>query len=307
MASIEFQAPSVRSGHLLLGLLANDDLARLARETSKEFHSISVESLKKNFAEITAGSAESKDVSRNVFALGGAHADEAVSEVGEGGAAFGKTKALDQFTIDLTAKAREGGIDPVLGRDFEIRQVIDILTRRRQNNPILTGEAGVGKTAVVEGFALRIAAGDVPSRLRTSRSARSISGLLQAGRRYQGRIRKPPEVGDRRSQILAAADHSLYRRSAHDDRRRRAGRTERRREPAQAGAGARRTAHDRRDDLGRVQKVFREGRGARPTVPGGQGRRTDEEQAIVMMRGLHRQRSKSTTRFASWTKRSTTR
>ena len=77
-----------------------------------------------------------------------------------------KTPALDQFTIDLTGQARAGKIDPVLGRDPEIRQIIDILTRRRQNNPILTGEAGVGKTAVVEGFALRIAAGDVPPPLQ---------------------------------------------------------------------------------------------------------------------------------------------
>src|SRR6185369_16572858 len=98
----------------------------------------------------------------------------------------GKTKSLDQFTEDLTAKARAGKIDPVLGRDFEIRQVIDILTRRRQNNPILTGEAGVGKTAVVEGFALRIAQGDVPPPLKKV-SVRTLDlGLLQAGAGVKG-------------------------------------------------------------------------------------------------------------------------
>ena len=96
------------------------------------------------------------------------------------------TAALDQFTIDLTARARAGKIDPILGRDLEIRQVIDILTRRRQNNPILTGEAGVGKTAVVEGFALRIAAGDVPPALQDVTLRTLDLGLLQAGAGVKG-------------------------------------------------------------------------------------------------------------------------
>src|SRR5919106_439129 len=97
-----------------------------------------------------------------------------------------KTPALDQYTIDLTGRARKGDIDPVLGRDFEIRQLVDILTRRRQNNPILTGEAGVGKTAVVEGLALRIVAGDVPPPLRNV-SLRGLDlALLQAGAGVRG-------------------------------------------------------------------------------------------------------------------------
>ena len=178
LASIEFEAQRIRSGHLILSLLTNDDLARLAREISKEFHQISVESLRKNFAEITAGSIESREAS-NASARTD---DDAQPEISAGG----KTKALDQFTVDLTAKARKGDIDPVLGRDFEIRQVIDILTRRRQNNPILTGEAGVGKTAVVEGFALRIAQGDVPPPLKNV-SVRTLDlGLLQAGAGIKG-------------------------------------------------------------------------------------------------------------------------
>src|SRR5206468_2577656 len=98
----------------------------------------------------------------------------------------GKTKALDQYTEDLTAKARAGKIDPVLGRDAEIRQIIDILTRRRQNNPILTGEAGVGKTAVVEGFALRVAHGDVPPPLRNVAVRTLDLALLQAGAGIKG-------------------------------------------------------------------------------------------------------------------------
>src|SRR5262249_48014055 len=145
LASIEYGESKVRSGHLILALLSNDDLARLAREISSEFSHISIENLKQRLAEIAAGSAED----REAMSL----ADRDSSAVDAAPAATrGKTNALDQFTIDLTVRAREGKIDPVLGRDFEIRQVVDILTRRRQNNPILTGEAGVGKTAVVEGF-----------------------------------------------------------------------------------------------------------------------------------------------------------
>ncbi len=159
VASIDFGGAQVRSGHLLLALLNTDDLARLAREISHEFAHISVESLKEKLAEITYGSIEDREVTSS-------EAQPGVVGSEEGRPAGGKTKSLDQFTVDLTAKARTGQIDPVLGRDFEIRQVVDILTRRRQNNPILTGEAGVGKTAVVEGFALRIAKGDVPLPLK---------------------------------------------------------------------------------------------------------------------------------------------
>ncbi|HKZ03633.1 MAG TPA: Clp protease N-terminal domain-containing protein, partial [Pyrinomonadaceae bacterium] len=179
LASVDYNAARVRSGHLLLALLASDSLARIAREISKEFASISVESLKKDLQSISAGSAEDRDATT----LGA----EGPATAGEGGPiGAGKTKALDQFTIDLTAKARAGQIDPVLGRDFEIRQVVDILTRRRQNNPILTGEAGVGKTAVVEGFALRIARGDVPDPLKKVAVRTLDLGLLQAGAGIKG-------------------------------------------------------------------------------------------------------------------------
>ena len=176
LASIGLGVNTIRSGHLLLALLASDDLASLARESSAEFGRISVEDLHKRLSDITAGSPES--------------AGEAPVGAGAPGtppaAAGGKTAALDQYTINLTARARKGEIDPVLGRDFEIRQLVDILTRRRQNNPILTGEAGVGKTAVVEGLALRIVAGDVPPPLRNV-SLRTLDlGLLQAGAGVKG-------------------------------------------------------------------------------------------------------------------------
>ena len=176
VASIDFAAPSIRSGHLLLALLGTDDLARIARESSDEWSKVSVEELHKHLRDLTAGSAEDK-----------ASAPAPVSETAQPGAAGpSKTPALDQYTIDLTGRARQGEIDPVLGRDFEIRQLVDILTRRRQNNPILTGEAGVGKTAVVEGLALRIVAGDVPPPLRNV-ALRSLDlALLQAGAGVRG-------------------------------------------------------------------------------------------------------------------------
>jgi type VI secretion system protein VasG len=146
LASVEQGGARVRSGHLLWALLADETLARRGHEASGQLLKIPPDALKRDFAAVTAGSSE-------------AAATAAPGEIGAADApprAAGSA-ALDQYTIDLTARARAGKIDPILGRDFEIRQVIDILTRRRQNNPILTGEAGVGKTAVVEGFAARIA------------------------------------------------------------------------------------------------------------------------------------------------------
>src|SRR5215203_1323350 len=179
LASVNYGAARVRSGHLLLALLADERTAWLAREMSGEFARVSVEALKQDLAEIVAGSREDGE-SR------AAPATAAEDVGGEAPSAGGKTRALDQYTVDLTDKARRGLIDPVLGRDSEIRQVIDILTRRRQNNPILTGEAGVGKTAVVEGFALRVAQGDVPEPLKTVAVRTLDLGLLQAGDGVKG-------------------------------------------------------------------------------------------------------------------------
>jgi type VI secretion system protein VasG len=176
LASIEFGAPAVRTGHLLLAMLADDDLLRLTRETMPELARISADALRREMRDIVSGSAEDEPAGR-----------ESSGEAPAGGPALGgKTPALDQFTVDLTLRARQGKIDPVLGRDFEVRQVVDILTRRRQNNPILTGEAGVGKTAVVEGFALRIAAGDVPPPLKNVALRTLDLGLLQAGAGVKG-------------------------------------------------------------------------------------------------------------------------
>ncbi|MCK6556302.1 type VI secretion system ATPase TssH [Candidatus Binatia bacterium] len=178
VASVDFGVARVRSGHLAIALLGNDDLGRLARESAADLGRVVLEDLRKRFADIVGGSIED----RGEAALG-----MAAPEPGTPGAvAGGKTPALDQYTIDLTARARAGKIDPVLGRDAEVRQIVDILTRRRQNNPILTGEAGVGKTAVVEGLALRIAEGDVPPPLRPVALRVLDLGLLQAGASVKG-------------------------------------------------------------------------------------------------------------------------
>ena len=176
--SIDFGATQIRSGHALLALLENTELARIARDIGKELQKIQPELLRKDFLAIVEGTQEDTDAQ--------AAAAAPSSDGAAAPRAGGKTPNLDQFTVDLTGNARKGKIDPVLGRDAEIRQVIDILMRRRQNNPILTGEAGVGKTAVVEGFALRIAHGDVPPPLKNVDVRTLDLALLQAGAGIKG-------------------------------------------------------------------------------------------------------------------------
>jgi type VI secretion system protein VasG len=183
LGSIELGAAQVRTGHCVLALVSTVELQRLAADISKEFEKIPAEVLRKEFLTITAPSPEAA-AEVGLQSGGGSSA----SSGGASGApkAGGKTPNLDQFCVDLTAKAKAGKIDPVLGRDFEVRQVVDILLRRRQNNPILVGEAGVGKTAVVEGFARRIVEGDVPEPLRNVRLLSLDLALLQAGAGIKG-------------------------------------------------------------------------------------------------------------------------
>jgi type VI secretion system protein VasG len=169
----------IRSGHLLLALLTAPDLAQLAQRGSKLFAQVPIDRLKHDFDKLTRGSDEA--VSSAPSESGGG---DPVSELEQAGAHM--TPALDQFTTCLTQRARDGKLDPAIGRDPEIRQAIDILMRRRQNNPILTGEAGVGKTAVVEGLALRIASGDVPEVLCGVEIHTLDMGLLQAGASVKG-------------------------------------------------------------------------------------------------------------------------
>ena len=180
LGSLNYQSQRIRSGFLLTALLNDSKLASHVRTISPELAKIPAERLARELGAIIAPSAETAtDV--------GAPPTESAGAGGAPTAAPGsKTPALDQFTINLTDRAKKGEIDPVVGRDFEIRQVIDILTRRRQNNPILTGEAGVGKTAVVEGFALRVTAGDVPDALKNVVVRTLDLGLLQAGAGVKG-------------------------------------------------------------------------------------------------------------------------
>src|SRR6204780_1820624 len=181
IGSLEFGGGQVRTGFTTLALVSDDELSRIVRDISKELLKIEPESLRKQLPAILEDSLEyaAQPAAAGVSG-GGAPGAAGAAKAG------GKTPNLDQFTVNLTENAKKGKIDPVLGRDFEIRQVIDILTRRRQNNPILTGEAGVGKTAVVEGFALRIAQGDVPPPLKNVHVRTLDLALLQAGAGVKG-------------------------------------------------------------------------------------------------------------------------
>ena len=179
IGSLEYGAGQIRTGFTILALATNDELVRLMRDVSKEFQKVQAEALRKDFAAIVASSSEEvQTLTAGAPALPGVP--------GAAPKAGGKTPNLDQFTVNLTERAKTGKLDAVLGRDMEIRQVIDILMRRRQNNPILTGEAGVGKTAVVEGFALRVAQGDVPPPLRNVTVRTLDLALLQAGAGIKG-------------------------------------------------------------------------------------------------------------------------
>ena len=183
--TLMFGESQVRSGHLIVGILKTKSLSHVLQSISKEFDKVKVETLTERFDELLSGSPEHGLHASDGFQVGGgAVPGEASGAMAP--AQMGKQQALKQFTVDLTEQARSGKMDPIVGRDEEIRQVIDILMRRRQNNPILTGEAGVGKTAVVEGFAQKIVAGDVPPSLRDVSLLTLDVGLLQAGASMKG-------------------------------------------------------------------------------------------------------------------------
>ncbi len=197
LASLETEPSArIRSAHLLVALLTNPELTQLAQRASPLFASIPIDEIKHRLDQATRGSQEERAV-----ALAPALPDQAPEAAQQLAA---RTPALDQYTTRLTQLARDGKLDPVIGREVEVRQVIDILLRRRQNNPILTGEAGVGKTAVVEGLALRIAAGDVPDVLRGVEIHTLDMGLLQAGASVKG------EFENRLKNVIDEVRHSTH-------------------------------------------------------------------------------------------------
>jgi len=186
-STLLFGESQVRTGHLIVGLLKTRELGGILLGISREFSKIKVDDLCEQFSQLLASSPEAHLSASDGSSFGSNGAPEgADAPDGAPFAAGQKQEALAKFAVDITAKARAGELDPILGRDEEIRQIIDILMRRRQNNPILTGEAGVGKTAVVEGFAQRIVKGDVPPSLRDVSVQTLDLGLLQAGASMKG-------------------------------------------------------------------------------------------------------------------------
>jgi type VI secretion system protein VasG len=183
-ATLQFGEAQVRTGYILVGMLKTQSLRNPLFGLSKQFEKVKVEDLADNFAKICDASPESQMRAQDGTGMGSGTPGEDSGAMAP--AAMGKGDALKKFAVDLTEKAKKGEMDPVTGRDEEIRQIVDILMRRRQNNPLLTGEAGVGKTAVVEGFAQRLARGDVPPQLKDVKLLTLDIGLLQAGASMKG-------------------------------------------------------------------------------------------------------------------------
>jgi type VI secretion system protein VasG len=183
-ATLQFGEAQVRTGYLVLGMLKTPNLRNPLLAISKQFERVKVEDLAENFAKICDSSPEAQMRAQDGTGMGSGTPGEDSGAMAP--AAMGKGDALKKFAVDLTEKAKKGEMDPITGRDEEIRQIVDILMRRRQNNPLLTGEAGVGKTAVVEGFAQRLARGDVPPQLKDVKLLTLDIGLLQAGASMKG-------------------------------------------------------------------------------------------------------------------------
>jgi type VI secretion system protein VasG len=180
--TLMFGDNQVRTGYLMVGMVKTPSLRNALSAISRQFDQIKSDTLTEEFGAIVKGSPEERlSATDGTTSAAPGEASGAMAP-----AQMGKQEALKKYATDLTDRAHKGQIDPVTGRDEEIRQIVDILMRRRQNNPILTGEAGVGKTAVVEGFALRLARGDVPPPLKEVSLLSLDIGLLQAGASMKG-------------------------------------------------------------------------------------------------------------------------
>ena len=269
LGSIEYNAGQIRTGFTVLALASNDELARMMRDISKEFQKIDAESLRKDFLAIVANSQEEAR---------GAELEEPGAEPAKK-AAGGKTPNLDQYTVNLTENAKAGkdrsGARPRFrdsagGRHPHPPPPEQSDPGRRSGR---RQDGGGGRLRAAHRQWRRAAVAE-----ERHRCARSTWRCCRRARR-EGRVRESAEGADRGSEVLAHADHSVHRRSAHDDRRRRPGGTERCRQPAQAGAGARRTAHHRGDDVVRIQEVLREGSRARPPLPGREGGGADRRRS----------------------------
>jgi len=196
LASAE-QKPLIRSGHLLVALLTASDLYQIAARASSLFELFLIDTMKHKFLDVCSHSIEQESEQNEHYQNATIHPEQ-LEQISK------KTPALDQYTINLTEKAKNGAIDPVIGREFEIRLMLDILMRRRQNNPILTGEPGVGKTAVVEGLALKIANNQVPDALKNVHLHVLDMGLLQAGASVKG------EFENRLKQVIQEVQNSSH-------------------------------------------------------------------------------------------------
>ncbi len=177
VGSVDLGGSQIRSGYTVLALTGVSELKRQIMDVSRELEKVDGAELYKSFHDIVEGSSEEDHASPEAAAA---------ASVPDGRKVGGKTPHLDQYTVNLTLKAEQGELDPVVAREVEVRQVVDILTRRRQNNPILVGEAGVGKTAVVEGFAMRVVQKDLPEVLQNVRIHSLDLALLQAGAGVKG-------------------------------------------------------------------------------------------------------------------------
>lgn len=197
LASAE-QDPIIRSGHLITALLTAQDLYQIAARASSLFDLFPIDTIKHTFIDLCQSSSENQHQPLQQ------KKGPSTAEADPDAATAVKTPALDQYTINLTEKAKNGSIDPVIGREFEIRLMLDILMRRRQNNPILTGDPGVGKTAVVEGLALKISQNQVPDALKNVQLHALDIGLLQAGASVKG------EFENRLKQVIQEVQSSSH-------------------------------------------------------------------------------------------------